>query len=141
RDLLIVCTPLAPAPPGSPVLLTPVVAAGPDIHGGWLSSSATRRAGLIVITDLAPTILDLFHAKAPAAMAGSPIVSVPASRRWGAGRQWSLEGPPLQAVSALYDRISGFDAQRDSVQRWFVYLCQILLILGAVAAVIPGWER
>ncbi|HLH80996.1 MAG TPA: hypothetical protein VKV29_12030 [Chthonomonas sp.] len=57
--------------------LTPLVAIGPDFPAGLLTSPTTRTRGLVANTDLAPTILSLFHVPIPPTMTGRPFVSVP----------------------------------------------------------------
>ena len=141
RDLLVVCSPVNQTVQDSPPL-TPIVAAGPMIHGGWLSSSSTRRAGLAVLTDLAPTALDFFGQPVPPSMAGNALRSVPADRRWGAGPVWRLrsEDDPMVSVESLATHLFRLDSQRNDVQRWYVYLCQALLLLAAIAVVLPWWR-
>ncbi|CEK16139.1 phosphoglycerate mutase [Chthonomonas calidirosea] len=57
--------------------LTPIVALGPDFPAGLLTSPTTRTRGLVANTDLAPTILNLFHVPIPPTMTGRPFVAVP----------------------------------------------------------------
>jgi len=53
--------------------LTPVIAYGPDFPAGLLTSATTRTPGLIANVDIAPTLLQLFHAPIPPTMVGRPI--------------------------------------------------------------------
>jgi len=60
-------------PPAAEWRLTPAVASGAGIVGGYLHSPSTRRLGLVTLTDLAPTILDSLGAPVPDAFAGRPL--------------------------------------------------------------------
>ncbi|HEV2472610.1 MAG TPA: hypothetical protein VGS41_08105, partial [Chthonomonadales bacterium] len=57
--------------------LTPVLATGPDFPAGLLTSATTRTAGLVANSDLAPTILNLYHVPTPQVMEGRPISVAP----------------------------------------------------------------
>jgi hypothetical protein len=61
------------SPPGSQARLTPIVVAGPGVPHGQLYSPSTKRAGLVALSDLAPTVLDALGADVPAAMVGRPV--------------------------------------------------------------------
>ena len=54
--------------------LTPVVAYGPDFGTGLLTSATTRTPGLIANVDIAPTLLQLYHAPIPQTMVGRPFL-------------------------------------------------------------------
>ncbi|HUV05934.1 MAG TPA: hypothetical protein VMX94_12620 [Armatimonadota bacterium] len=51
--------------------LTPVILTGTEVTGGLLTSSTTRRPGLITNLDLAPTILEFFDIRTHRSMLGS----------------------------------------------------------------------
>lgn len=70
RTLLLV---VAPSPPTSGWNLTPVVAVGPGVPHGHLHSPSTKRAGVVTITDIAPTILDALGVQTPTGMIGAPL--------------------------------------------------------------------
>ena len=53
--------------------LTPVVMAGAGVVPGQVFSSSTKRAGLVTLTDLAPTVLAAVGAPVPVEMTGSPL--------------------------------------------------------------------
>jgi hypothetical protein len=61
--------------PGPVRRLTPMVALGPGVHRGLLSSSSTGRRGVIALADLAPTILHAVAGPVPAGMIGQPLRS------------------------------------------------------------------
>jgi hypothetical protein len=64
-------------PPDEEWRLTPVVAAGAGVVAGRLHSPSTKRAGLVTLTDLAPTVLAAVGAPVPPEMTGSPLRFAP----------------------------------------------------------------
>jgi hypothetical protein len=60
-------------PPTGEWELTPVMAFGPGVRSGSLHSASTTRRGLVTITDLAPTMLDVLDAEIPSGMIGRPL--------------------------------------------------------------------
>jgi len=70
RTLLLLVTPAAP---DVPLRLRPLVASGPGAPAGRLLSPSTRRTGLVLLSDVAPTVLDVLGVPVPAAMIGRPI--------------------------------------------------------------------
>lgn len=78
RDLLII---VSPTPPRDEIkrggLLTPVVFVGGTVTPGLATSASTRRAGIVLNTDLAPSILGFFGIKAPPTLTGSPVTFTP----------------------------------------------------------------
>lgn len=77
HDLLLVVTPV-PArlqPPGPS--LVPVLAVGPSLVHGALTSPTTRREGLVANIDIAPTVLSFFGLPQPPEMAGRSLYSLP----------------------------------------------------------------
>ena len=60
-------------PPAGEWHLTPTVLAGNDVPAGYLHSPSTRRAGVVTLTDLAPTILDALGLEPPEGMIGHPL--------------------------------------------------------------------
>lgn len=61
---------LSVVPPTRQWQLTPVVVAGEGTTAGQVRSPSTRRAGLITLTDVGPTILDAVGVPVPAGMVG-----------------------------------------------------------------------
>ncbi|MEO5680302.1 MAG: hypothetical protein ABIS47_11605, partial [Acidimicrobiales bacterium] len=95
RTLLLLVT---PAGPGAAFGLRPLVASGPGAPAGRLVSSSTHRSGLVLLSDVAPTILDVLAVPAPDGMVGRPL------RR--------LAGPPDVGGLVAADRQA---RQRDTV--------------------------
>lgn len=60
-------------PPGKDWHLTPMVAAGAGVQHGYLHSKSTRRAGVVTLTDVAPTVLDALGVPVPDGMIGLPL--------------------------------------------------------------------
>jgi hypothetical protein len=71
-------------PPTAVWELTPVVAAGAGVQHGRLYSPSTQRSGLITLTDLAPTILDVLGVPVPTGMIGAPLRYEPGEAALGA---------------------------------------------------------
>lgn len=61
------------APTGNTFRLTPMVVVGPGVPHGYVVSPSTKRAGLVAITDLAPTILDALGEEVPSDMPGRAL--------------------------------------------------------------------
>lgn len=60
-------------PPGREWHLTPLIAGGSGVRPGTLHSPSTKRAGIVTLTDLAPTVLDVLGAPIPGELIGSPL--------------------------------------------------------------------
>ncbi len=75
RDTVFFIAPSGPTPPVFREHLAPMMASGYGFSTSstWLTSATTRRDGMVVLSDVAPTILHLFGVKQPAAMVGTPI--------------------------------------------------------------------
>jgi hypothetical protein len=74
--LLVVTPNLKTATTSQEGRLAPIILYGDKVASGWVISPSTRSRGLVVNTDIAPTILDFFHLGAPAQMAGRPITAL-----------------------------------------------------------------
>jgi len=76
-DLLIV---IAPSGPRRTEIdnLTPIVAVGEGVERGWLTSPLTRRDGLVLLTDVASTVLEAQDAPIPDEVSDSALTVVPA---------------------------------------------------------------
>ena len=61
------------APPGREWRLTPTVVAGAGVSHGYLHSPSTRRAGVVTITDVAPTVLEALSVPPADGMIGQPL--------------------------------------------------------------------
>ena len=117
RTLLIT---FAPVPPTSEWQLTPVVITGEGVPHGQVHSPSTKRAGVVTITDLAPTVLDAIGAPADNNMVGNAL-------------RYRAEAPDLEFLRRL---------DRDTVHRETVYrpvttgyvIVQVLLYLFAIFA-------
>lgn len=69
RDAVLV---VGPYHRSGPAHLTVAAAAGPGFEAGLLRSATTRRSGVVAITDVAPTVLDVLGLPVPSAMEGTP---------------------------------------------------------------------
>lgn len=77
---------VSPRPPASDAghpdawnALTPILGLGPNFPPGEFASPTTRTPGLISNTDVAPTLLALYHIPTPPSMTGRPMRVVPDS--------------------------------------------------------------
>lgn len=78
QDMVLVLGPSGPTAPGFREHLVPAGAWGRRPGGGtfgraWLSSPTTGRDGMVVISDVAPTVLAAFGVARPDEMVGTPI--------------------------------------------------------------------
>ncbi len=70
RDAVLV---IAPGPPPGPLTTTVASLRAPGLHPGLLRSAYTRRAGVVALVDVAPTVLDLLDIERPSRMEGRPF--------------------------------------------------------------------
>ncbi len=130
--LLLVTSPGAAAaqvqgatPAGPPHLMTTVVT-GPGFASGLLVSSATRRQGIVALTDLTPTVAGWLGRQVPAGTVGARI-----------GRANRAD---------LTATVTGLRARDTAEQVWIAthgwfllgYAAAGVLAFGAVAALYPG---
>jgi hypothetical protein len=133
RRTLILLTPVPPAEANSKRLgLAPIVAWGPGFRPGLLASPSTRTPGLVVNTDIAPTVLHLLGAEAPKEMVGRPIGSVPRS-----------EDERFALLSWVHRHQAALDLVRQPAQHTLAWGMTVTLLLGAAAAygLLGGWAR
>ena len=119
RDLLLIVSPTSPLEEDA-AHFGVAVAVGPGFPAGAvLTSATTRRAGIVTLPDIAPTIL----------------------AHQGVGRPASMLGRPFHAVSADADRIAAaleLDLESTFVDEirtpvWTVYVILQLLVYGVIA--------
>lgn len=76
KDVLIVVTPQpSPAAFKNNNLITPVIIAGRGVEKGLLVTQTTRKPGVLVNVDIAPTVLDFFGLDTPPEIIGQPLSS------------------------------------------------------------------
>ena len=63
--------------------LRAIVVSGPGYSGGLLAAASTRQPGLVLLTDLTPTVLGWFGTPVPSAVVGSPLRAVHRGRPGG----------------------------------------------------------
>lgn len=68
-------------PPHSEFRLTPMIAAGPGIPRGVITSPSTQRTGLVAITDIAPTVMAALGVAVPDDMPGNALRYEPGSHQ------------------------------------------------------------
>ena len=74
-DTVVLVVSVAAGGPG--LHLAPVAAVGGGLEPGYLVSPSIKRTGLVAVTDLAPTVLDLAGVAVPEAMPGNAIRGKP----------------------------------------------------------------
>lgn len=101
-----------PSDPGDGVHLTVAALRAPGVAPGLLSSASTRRGGFVMLSDVAPTVLDLLGLERPSAMEGRPYridaplrtsgADVPVERFVEADREARFRDRMLTPVAATY---------------------------------------
>ena len=99
-------------------LVTPIIFTGNAIEPGVLSSSSTRRQGIVAITDIAPTVLSFWGITQPPEIVGRPIFS-------------RSSGNVMQQVKQLNKQLVVNYTHRPPVLKTFVILQIIYLLLTA----------
>ncbi len=113
---------VAPAAPADVEQITVFSIAGPnDVPGGIATSSTTRRAAYVTLTDVAPTILDQWNVPVPDAMSDTLISTAASSQPFG------------EKVDQLIDdsnRALVRDSAFGTITVIFVVLLVVDLVLG-----------
>jgi hypothetical protein len=112
-------------PAGPPHLMTTIVT-GPGYAAGLLTSSATRRQGIVALTDLTPTVAGWLGRQVPAGTVGA-----------GIGR--ASRGELAATVTSLRGRDTA-EQVWIATHGWFLlcYAAAGLLAFGVIAAIYPG---
>lgn len=119
ESLLIILSPGAPGDArNSDNYETPCIVVGPGFQPGLLSSSTTRRQGLVSNTDVLPTILQFFDIEIPGDVTGSPMVSRSASGSLG-------------YIQRIYDQVAP-----TLRARWPIIIAYVLMAMAFVVLVI-----
>jgi hypothetical protein len=133
--MLLVVTPSvrAPAPSEQFSALAPAIMFGPGVRPGLLTSPSTRRAGVVVNTDIAATVLEYFGLPRPADTVGRAMVSE------------ETRSDHVEWLKHQVGRQDALEASRRYVFRWLpahiavaMWLAAFLLLLGQRA---PRWAR
>lgn len=121
RDLLLVVTPTpsVEAMDGKE-FLSPVMAAGPNVSKGLLTSGTTKRRGIIANTDIAAAVLNHFGLPTAKEMTGQTITSV-------------SEKDPLDFISNLNNKIIFTYQARPILVQGYVIAEIIFIILSILA--------
>lgn len=108
----------------APSGLHPVIYSGAGIEAGELTSPTTGRDGYIQLVDLAPTVLDVVGADAPATMSGRPI---------------GVEADPDHTAAAAVEHGVDVTAASAAVSEvaWSFYV--FLAAAGAIGAAAAAW--
>ena len=109
--------------------LTPVVAHGAGVRVGHLVSPSTHHAGLVLLTDIAPTVLTALGAPDASGMSGSAMRYQPGSTSWNATAR--LDGL-LVARASINSTMSVMFIVLEAVL--YVLAMAILLWIGSSSA-------
>ncbi len=107
------------SPPGRAAELSPIVVYGTGVPSGRLQSPSTRRADLVTLTDVAPSVLQALGGRVPAAMIGEPI-------RYMSGR------PDRGSMLAQNKLVKARDATYGNVLNTFVWSQAVLYVIAAL---------
>jgi hypothetical protein len=121
RDTMFVVAPSGPTPPVFREHLAVIAASGYGFEhrGAWLTSPTTRRDGMVVLSDIAPTILHGFGITQPDPMVGTPIYE-------------HGSDADIRALTEL-DRASGIREHFASAAFWVIAsLISVLAILAFI---------
>ena len=100
-------------------IVTPLIFTGQNIEAGVLSSSSTRRTGIVAITDIAPTVLSFWGITQPPEIVGRPVFSQ------------SSDSNVIQKVKQLNKQLVINYTHRPPILKTFVILQIIYLLLTA----------
>lgn len=129
KDLLIIVSPTRSAmPPGKENYLSPVLVAGAGLSPGFLFSPSTKRPGIILNTDLAPTILCFFRLSVPGHMLGQPVQVLATTANQPA------------ALSALQKQLALTYAARPCLQKGYI-IYQLALLIAGLGCIFRGCSR
>ncbi|HEX3031748.1 MAG TPA: hypothetical protein VHS59_05830 [Bacillota bacterium] len=130
KDILALVTPT----PGDvkireKLLLTPVVLMGKDVQPGLLTTSTTKRPGLLTNIDLAPTVLEHFGVSRPTQMLGQPGYGV-------------SEAKPLVYLRSLEEQANYTYLARPTLVKGYVFLQMVGVVLALCTVFLgkPGPE-
>ncbi|MGQ9755462.1 MAG: hypothetical protein ACUVRF_05775 [Desulfotomaculales bacterium] len=128
QDLLIV---VSPTPPREGIkagdFLTPVVFVGNGVSPGFAASASTRRVGIILNTDLAPTILTFLGLQPPEGLMGSPVT-------------FAVHKGALDYLSSLNDQLVTRHNVRVPLIQTYMFF-QIVIVLASIACIISRGFR
>jgi hypothetical protein len=123
RGVLLVT---APGAPSKPPHLQLVLADGPGYSAGLLNAASTRQPGLVVLTDLTPTVLGWLGATVPPQTVGANLTR-------------GDRGPLAATVQDLTGRDTAEQVWRDTHDEFFwAYALADAVVLGAIGLAFWG---
>jgi len=130
HDLLLIVTPQpSPAAFKENNLMTPAIMAGRGIEKGLLVTPTTRRSGVLVNIDIAPTVLDYFNIDTPPEMTGQPL------------RSESFDGDRMDHL--IRENRSWVEVRnvQPPALRVFAFWCIAVMLLFMVILLVPGFRK
>ncbi|MFQ3550323.1 MAG: hypothetical protein SNJ70_11300, partial [Armatimonadota bacterium] len=101
--------------------LTPIIISGDCFERGFITSSSTRKKGLVTISDFAPTVLTLMGIEYPKDMSGRPCIHI------------ASEGNNLEYLAQLNDKAS-YQRERTSAMRGGSVVQSVLVFIISIFA-------
>lgn len=118
RDLLLIISPTpGPGAFSGENYLTPVLAVGAGVTPGFLTSPTTKRSGVVMNTDIAPTVLHFLKAPVPPEMTGQPMQMVPG-------------GEQLSVLERMQAQLGLTYSIRPTLQKGYIFYQLILLLVS-----------
>ena len=128
EDLLLIVSPTSPAWADEAHLGVAVAVGGPFDSGASLESASTRRASLVTLPDIAPTILEHSGVDRPPAMNGRAMVPVPTA------------DPPRDTMPALDDESVFIDQVKGPISGVFI-LFQVVVYVLLLLLLVSGRQN
>lgn len=148
----------SPTPPrrdwGTGFMMSPVLMWGGGMERGLLTSSTTRRQGIIANTDIAASILDYLGVEQPYYMLGQPATSLPfpdgegflQKRFLEMARVYNQRAPLIQTyvtfqVIAVFTVLAGIFLRLRGVLIFRPYMLSLMLVplMLLLLALLPPW--
>ncbi|MFZ5591454.1 MAG: hypothetical protein ACOY81_06575, partial [Bacillota bacterium] len=126
QDLLLLMVPTPGEEGGKRDYLTPLLAYGAGVGKGWLTSPTTKRPGLVMSTDIAPTVLAFLGMEPLQRMTGRVMQVLPGGVRY-------------DRLVQMYEQIAlVYEARWPLLQTYAVL--QVVLLLITVFLIILKWR-
>lgn len=128
KDLLLVVSPTPHSVlDGTKNFFSPVLAAGGGVKKGFLFSPSTKRTGIILNVDIAPTVLRFFSVDRPVCFSGQPLQIVEGENR-------------LAALQAMQKNMALIYNLRSPLQKAYI-VYQLTVIAAGLYAVFRRRRR
>lgn len=120
KDLLLVVVPTSGDDDLGTDYLTPIFAYGAGINPGYLSSPTARRAGVVLNTDIAPTVLEFLGITPPVTIYGRSMQVAPGNNT-------------VPALQEMNRQLKLTYEARPYLQKGYIFCQLILLVLALIS--------